>query len=182
MRPKEGVEPPRTLRSTRPSTLRVYQFRHRRGWEPILDAVLAGLLPSVRVDTLRTCVPVVSRLAEAKGASEGGERVDLTKRQKEIFDFIRRYASRYGYPPTVREIGKAVGPAFVLDRARPPRQPGEGGAAAARPDEAAGDRAPGRSGEARRARAGAPGGRSRRRRRAGPRRGEHRGVRRSFLP
>jgi repressor LexA len=35
--------------------------------------------------------------------------VDLTKRQKEIFDFISRYASKYGYPPTVREIGKAVG-------------------------------------------------------------------------
>jgi repressor LexA len=35
--------------------------------------------------------------------------VDLTKRQKEIFDYIRRYASKYGYPPTVREIGKAVG-------------------------------------------------------------------------
>jgi repressor LexA len=35
--------------------------------------------------------------------------LDLTKRQKEIFDFIRRYASKYGYPPTVREIGKAVG-------------------------------------------------------------------------
>jgi len=35
--------------------------------------------------------------------------MDLTKRQKEIFDFIRRYASRHGYPPTVREIGKAVG-------------------------------------------------------------------------
>jgi repressor LexA len=35
--------------------------------------------------------------------------VDLTKRQREIFEFIRRYASRYGYPPTVREIGKAVG-------------------------------------------------------------------------
>ncbi len=35
--------------------------------------------------------------------------LDLTKRQKEIFDFIRRYASRHGYPPTVREIGKAVG-------------------------------------------------------------------------
>jgi len=33
----------------------------------------------------------------------------LTKRQKEIFDFIRRYGSKYGYPPTVREIGKAVG-------------------------------------------------------------------------
>ena len=35
--------------------------------------------------------------------------MDLTKRQKEIFDFIRRYGSKYGYPPTVREIGKAVG-------------------------------------------------------------------------
>jgi repressor LexA len=35
--------------------------------------------------------------------------VDLTKRQKEIFDYIRRYAGKYGYPPTVREIGKAVG-------------------------------------------------------------------------
>jgi repressor LexA len=35
--------------------------------------------------------------------------VDLTKRQKEIFDYIRKYAAKYGYPPTVREIGKAVG-------------------------------------------------------------------------
>jgi repressor LexA len=35
--------------------------------------------------------------------------MDLSKRQKEIFDFIRRYAAKYGYPPTVREIGKAVG-------------------------------------------------------------------------
>ena len=35
--------------------------------------------------------------------------MDLTKRQKEIFDFISKYASKYGYPPTVREIGKAVG-------------------------------------------------------------------------
>jgi len=35
--------------------------------------------------------------------------MDLTKRQKEIFDFIRRYAAKHGYPPTVREIGKAVG-------------------------------------------------------------------------
>ena len=35
--------------------------------------------------------------------------MDLTKRQREIFDYIRRYAGKYGYPPTVREIGKAVG-------------------------------------------------------------------------
>jgi len=33
----------------------------------------------------------------------------MTKRQQEIFHFIKRYASKYGYPPTVREIGKAVG-------------------------------------------------------------------------
>jgi len=33
----------------------------------------------------------------------------LTKRQQEIFDYIKRYAGKYGYPPTVREIGKAVG-------------------------------------------------------------------------
>jgi repressor LexA len=35
--------------------------------------------------------------------------LQLTKRQKEIFDFIGRYAAKTGYPPTVREIGKAVG-------------------------------------------------------------------------
>ena len=35
--------------------------------------------------------------------------MDLTRRQQEIFDFIRRYSAKYGYPPTVRDIGKAVG-------------------------------------------------------------------------
>ncbi|MGH2861626.1 MAG: transcriptional repressor LexA [Solirubrobacteraceae bacterium] len=35
--------------------------------------------------------------------------MDLTKRQQEIFDFIKRYAEHNGYPPTVRDIGKAVG-------------------------------------------------------------------------
>jgi repressor LexA len=33
----------------------------------------------------------------------------LTKRQQEIFDFVRRYAGEHGYPPTVRDIGKAIG-------------------------------------------------------------------------
>jgi repressor LexA len=33
----------------------------------------------------------------------------LTKRQQEIFDFIKRYSARNGYPPTVRDIGKAIG-------------------------------------------------------------------------
>lgn len=35
--------------------------------------------------------------------------MDLTKRQQEIFDFIKRYSASHGYPPTVRDIGKAVG-------------------------------------------------------------------------
>ena len=35
--------------------------------------------------------------------------LNLTKRQQEIFDFIKRYSAKYGYPPTVRDIGKAVG-------------------------------------------------------------------------
>jgi repressor LexA len=35
--------------------------------------------------------------------------LNLTKRQREIFDFIKRYSSEHGYPPTVRDIGKAIG-------------------------------------------------------------------------
>jgi repressor LexA len=35
--------------------------------------------------------------------------MDLTKRQQEIFAFIKRYSADHGYPPTVRDIGKAVG-------------------------------------------------------------------------
>ena len=34
VRPR-GLEPPRTIQSTRPSTLRVYQFRHRRVRRPV---------------------------------------------------------------------------------------------------------------------------------------------------
>ena len=33
----------------------------------------------------------------------------LSKRQREIFDFVVGYADKHGYPPTVREIGEAVG-------------------------------------------------------------------------
>jgi repressor LexA len=34
---------------------------------------------------------------------------DLTARQKRILEFIRDWVERYGYPPSVREIGEAVG-------------------------------------------------------------------------
>jgi len=33
----------------------------------------------------------------------------LTKRQQEIFSYIKRYSAKHGYPPTVRDIGKAIG-------------------------------------------------------------------------
>jgi repressor LexA len=33
----------------------------------------------------------------------------LSKRQREIFDFVVEYGDKHGYPPTVREIGEAVG-------------------------------------------------------------------------
>lgn len=35
--------------------------------------------------------------------------LNLTKRQREIFEFIKGYLDKTGYPPTVREIGKAMG-------------------------------------------------------------------------
>jgi repressor LexA len=35
--------------------------------------------------------------------------VELTGRQQEIWDFLVGYVDRHGYPPTVREIGGAVG-------------------------------------------------------------------------
>ena len=34
---------------------------------------------------------------------------NLTKRQNEILDYIKSYILKYGYPPTVREIGASLG-------------------------------------------------------------------------
>lgn len=33
----------------------------------------------------------------------------LTNRQKEVLDYIKSYVANHGYPPAVREIGKALG-------------------------------------------------------------------------
>lgn len=42
--------------------------------------------------------------------SERGKTMkELTKRQEEILTYIKEYIVKYGYPPTVREIGKALG-------------------------------------------------------------------------
>ncbi len=35
--------------------------------------------------------------------------MELTGRQQEIWEFLVEYVDRHGYPPTVREIGEAVG-------------------------------------------------------------------------
>src|SRR5215813_8012472 len=35
--------------------------------------------------------------------------MDLSQRQKEILDFVNTFVDEHGYPPTVREIGQAVG-------------------------------------------------------------------------
>jgi repressor LexA len=35
--------------------------------------------------------------------------LNLTKRQQEIFEYVKRHRAEHGYPPTVRDIGKAIG-------------------------------------------------------------------------
>ncbi len=51
---------------------------------------------------LRAVTPVVSSFPDLVNA-------DLTARQRRILEFIRDWVERYGYPPSVREIGEAVG-------------------------------------------------------------------------
>jgi len=51
---------------------------------------------------LRAVTPVVSQFPDLVTA-------DLTARQRRILEFIRDWVDRYGYPPSVREIGEAVG-------------------------------------------------------------------------
>ncbi|GAB1642401.1 transcriptional repressor LexA [Krasilnikovia sp. MM14-A1259] len=51
---------------------------------------------------LRAVTPVVSQLPEQITT-------ELTARQRRILEFIRDWVDRYGYPPSVREIGEAVG-------------------------------------------------------------------------
>ena len=53
-------------------------------------------------DELRAVEAVMTALPEVFAA-------DLTTRQRRILDFIRETVERRGYPPTVREIGEAVG-------------------------------------------------------------------------
>ncbi|MDO3700509.1 transcriptional repressor LexA [Micromonospora sp. C28SCA-DRY-2] len=51
---------------------------------------------------VRPVTPVVSAFPDPAT-------VDLTARQRRILEFIRTWVDRHGYPPSVREIGEAVG-------------------------------------------------------------------------
>lgn len=60
--------------------------------------------------------PNVCVTIRSTGAGSDGKAVwtgvtgeDLTPRQRQILEFIRRTVQRRGYPPSVREIGEAVG-------------------------------------------------------------------------
>lgn len=57
---------------------------------------------TVMIEQVRDRVEVDAPRAE-------NEHATLTKRQTEILDFIKRYLEEHGYPPTVRDIGGAVG-------------------------------------------------------------------------
>src|SRR5829696_10378246 len=64
-------------------------------------------MPSAPRGTLRTHVRITT-LEPAPGSVLMVD-LNLTKRQQEIFDYVKRYVSEHGYPPTVRDIGKAIG-------------------------------------------------------------------------
>ena len=80
-----------------------------RGLSRIVDSQATARLESVLGE--RYCVEhMFVRLLNRRGDPRDGHRQGpLTKRQQEIFDFIKKYSAKYGYPPTVRDIGKAVG-------------------------------------------------------------------------
>src|SRR5436190_16641650 len=43
------------------------------------------------------------------GAGRGGEMRKMSDRQRRILDFVAKYTGEHGYPPSIREIGQAVG-------------------------------------------------------------------------
>ena len=63
---------------------------------------------------------------------------ELTGKRREILDFIADQLRERGYPPSVREIGEAVGLDVVVDGPRPPLHAAEAGvsSAATRPSPA----------------------------------------------
>src|ERR671919_460948 len=64
-------------------------------------------MSSDRLGTLRTHVRTFANDRPSEEVSM--VEMNLTQRQQEIFDFVRKYVGEHGYPPTVRDIGKAIG-------------------------------------------------------------------------
>ena len=81
--------------------------RSSRRLEAAGGAAPSGGRPSRRVlrarsGTSRTVTATVGVLPDVLAD-------DLTARQRRILEFIREWVDRHGYPPSVREIGEAVG-------------------------------------------------------------------------
>lgn len=80
--------------------------QQQKSGEPAPPAGSARRRPAARsrpaAPRVRPVTPVVSAFPDVVTA-------DLTARQRRILEFIRDWVERYGYPPSVREIGEAVG-------------------------------------------------------------------------
>src|SRR6185503_15733691 len=102
-RPGSSSSPRRALNSsTRPSRTRTSSCRPpspRVGRR--LDVVRGGIYPPVT--NIRSSAPSTLETPMTL------ENPMLTSRQQEIWQFLAEYVDAHGYPPTVREIGDAVG-------------------------------------------------------------------------
>jgi repressor LexA len=79
-------------------------------WTAIADKTAGGARVFPRVDAVRrTLYPAVEHTFVHRPDPAEGATVELTGRQQEIWTFLVDYVDRHGYPPTVREIGDAVG-------------------------------------------------------------------------
>ena len=122
-----GLEPPRPVRATRPSTLRVYQFRHQRVDGRIVAAT-RRLTPSEALATLY----------EQMFDQEGG-RCSRSVSARSTSLCSATWIRTGIRPPCARSEGGGTG--VAVDRARPSGQPRASRLSAPRPDEAAGARA-----------------------------------------
>src|SRR3954471_11521065 len=89
------------------------RWPHSRGGSSPLERMITGRTsgrPVVVLDAVRRTVYPLGEHTFDPQPTRGSESiVELTGRQQEIWGFLVDYVDRHGYPPTVREIGEAVG-------------------------------------------------------------------------
>ena len=68
----------------------------------------ASTAPTTRRNTRHGTGPALRAVTPVSALSEPGP-PELSARQRRILEFIRDWVQRHGYPPSVREIGEAVG-------------------------------------------------------------------------